>query len=48
MLTQSLGVLGSDFACNLDSSDWKLITMDTLNSIENGLHKEFKEKEIYC
>lgn len=36
-LTHSLGVLGSDLGCSLLSSDWKLITMETLNSIENGL-----------
>ena len=44
MLTQSLGVLISDFMCNLESSDWKLITMDTLNSIENGLQQRRKRK----
>lgn len=37
MLTHCLGVLGSDFGCNFDSSDAKVITIDTLNSIENGL-----------
>lgn len=37
MLTQSLGLVGSDFECNFDSSDWKLMTMQALNSIENGL-----------
>jgi hypothetical protein len=37
MLTQILGFVGSDFECILDSSQWKLTTMETLNSIENGL-----------
>jgi hypothetical protein len=37
MLTQIAGFVGSAFGYNLDRSDWKLMTMETLNSIENGL-----------
>lgn len=44
MLTQSLGVVGSDFVCNLASSDWNVITKQTLNSIENGLQIAFTRK----
>ena len=38
-LTHNLGILGSTFVCDLESSDLKLITMEILNSIENGLHE---------
>lgn len=46
LLTQSLGVVGSDFLCNLESSDRKLMTTDTLNSTENGLCIESKMKTL--
>lgn len=46
LLTQSLGVVGSDFLCNLESSDRKLMTTDTLNSTENGLCIKSKTKTL--
>lgn len=46
MLTHNLGVPGSDFECNLVSSDWKVMTIETLNSMENGLHKDFQKEGL--